>query len=254
MAGWENLSKVQGPARSRDEIISAWKQVYDSYGTCVIYVTGGEPFLYPDFVGIVNGITAYHRVHITSNVSLPLDDFIATVDRCRVELNATYHPQYMELKTFAEQVRRLQDAGFRCGACYLAHPAQLREMLNYRRYLKTRGIDLGITEFCGTHAGREYPGAYSADERAFLSYVTRWNSSADDAQFLCRNTERMAPADATEVPCSAGVLFADINLDGTVRPCSASPACLGNLYQRTLVLLEQPQICTTAHCRNSLAV
>ena len=117
-------------ARSPGEIEEAWKKVFDAYGRCFIRITGGEPFLYPYFAEIISRITKFHKVHVTSNLSQGLDDFVSKTDPRSVEMNSTFHPSRAGYGDFANQVLKLRRAGFKCEACYLAHPSQLREMGN----------------------------------------------------------------------------------------------------------------------------
>jgi MoaA/NifB/PqqE/SkfB family radical SAM enzyme len=257
-AGWENLERLQGPPRTPDEIENAWKKVSAAYGTCGIYITGGEPFLYPGFVDIIVKIARYHRIHVTTNLSLPLDAFLEKADPQRVELNATFHPRHMELELFSRQLLSLHAAGFACGACYLAHPSQLREMLHYKRFLKEAGRELAITEFCGRYEAREFPAGYTPDEKSFIAYVDQWDSSHDDVRALGKWTRYSPTVENTCPPaegsdntfCRAGFDCADVSLDGTVRPCSLSPLRLGNLFEGSITLLEQSHACAMmADCR-----
>jgi len=236
--GWKDAERQQGPFRSPEEIGRAWKTFHDVYGRCTVYITGGEPFLYPRFNEVVSAVAACHRVHITSNLSQPLELFIAGIDRGKVELNATFHPRFMELETFVRQVLLLRSSGFTCGTCYLAHPSQLREMLPYRWYMKKAGIDLAITPFRGSHEGIEYPSGYTSEEAAFLSYVEQWSPAWDDEQSLAhwlrlRQMNRGQGDNAfngINDKGTGGDLFAEIAFDGSVRFLNAPSAYLGNLF------------------------
>jgi len=83
--GWENLKAKQGRDRTPEEIEEAWKYIFDKYGSCYISITGGEPFLYPEFTEIIFRILKYHKLHITTNLSMPLEDFIQKISPEKVE-------------------------------------------------------------------------------------------------------------------------------------------------------------------------
>lgn len=178
--GWENLQRCQGKLRTAEECCRAWEAVHAAQGRCRIQLAGGEPFLEPGFINMMAGVSRLHAMHITTSLSQPVDRFIASVDPRQIEINATYHPRYADIVVFAERVEQLRGAGFSCGACYLAHPLQMREMLNYKKFLLARGIPLAIAAFRGMHEGKKYPEAYTPQERQWYRRVVCWYSAKDD--------------------------------------------------------------------------
>jgi len=257
-AGWMNIQKMQGEPKSPDEMESAWENICRSYGNAKIYITGGEPFLYPGFVNILTRIIKYHVVHVTTNLSLPVDEFIRKIPADKVEVNSTYHPLYMSIDEFVRQVIKLKSAGYRCGVCYLAYPAQLKEMINYKRYFKAQGIDMALTAYWGDYKDKEYPRDYNSSEKKYYRFAEDWNSESDEGF-----AERFIKIDKTDnrnsveselskgCTCYAGSRYATISVNGIAKPCGQiNGPILGNLYDKTIKLLNGPYLCEAKFCKS----
>ena len=257
-AGWDNMLKLQGGARTPADIAKAWERVAERYGRSEIFITGGEPFLYPGFSEIASLLGRSHKIHITSNLSQPLDAFIAGNSPDSVELNSTYHPLHADIVEFIDQVLKLKRSGFKCDVCYLAHPLQLREMTGYKKYFHDHGIRMEITLFWGKYNGVDYPSGYSRAERAVLDYACKWPQEKPSAWADAGGQdggERVAFEEretATEgLPCGAGRDYANIGVDGSVRVCGQiETPLLGNIFENNVRLLEHPYLCTSRRCRS----
>ncbi len=254
--GWDNIKKQHGTDRSVDEVCSAWENIYDEHGPIKIYITGGEPFLYPGFADIIYKLSKMHVIHVTTNLSVPLEEFILKNDASKVEINSTFHPLKTDHFKFAGNVIKLRKAGFICNVCYLAHPLQLREMLNYKRYFKGLNIDMALTQFCGKYNGKEYPHAYSIEELKLMDITERWGKDQDDMNMLCEERDSSGSINletnqkSSGACCNAGMDFAVIGVDGSVRPCGQLQGpLLGNIFKYDLKLLELPLNCIESNCR-----
>jgi len=71
-----------------------------------VVLTGGEPFLYPELIKLVNMIDRKQEVRVYSNLTLPVDDFVRYVKR-PVYFMVSYHPGGGSLSAFEDIVRRL---------------------------------------------------------------------------------------------------------------------------------------------------
>jgi MoaA/NifB/PqqE/SkfB family radical SAM enzyme len=261
-AGWENIRKKHGKLKAPDIIEKAWENVCDRYGAVKILITGGEPFLYPKFAEILQRISKYHNIHVTTNLSQPLDDLIKLINPVKVELNSTFHPAHIDIETFSHQIMKLRKSGFTCGVCYLAHPTQLREMLYYKRYFMKQNIDMALTIFWGYYLGKNYPDGYTDEERNYCLKVSKWTSEADEYLLTGNRYENVAADDTDEQlanlkpeitngnQCNAGYKYATIEVSGAVKPCGQSPGPeLGNLYDNNIELCKKPIICKAKYCK-----
>lgn len=240
-----------------ERLQKAWEWVYDTYGSSLIHLTGGEPFAYPDFVDLVAGISRFHRLHITTNLSLPLEQFIARADPEKTALNATFHPLYIAPEIFKNGLLCLRNAGFSCSVCYLAHPCQLREMLHYKRYFLAHGINMTVTPFWGVWNGRVYPQAYTVQECCLIEQETHHMDGCGrkipPGEIVKPDNlpGKIVPEPSGGTLCHAGCTYAAIGQDGVVRRCGQSESgSLGNLYDRTMRLTAVPSPCTAVFCRS----
>jgi MoaA/NifB/PqqE/SkfB family radical SAM enzyme len=253
--GWDELRLKTGQPRSPDVVEKAWQRTAERYGCSHLYIEGGEPFLYPSFYDIVSRISKHHLIHITTNLSQPLDEFVNGVNPEKVACNATYHPQFMDCAVFARQVLRLRQAGFSCDVCYLAHPQQLREMLNFKRYFREREIEMTVIDFWGEYRGKRYPQAYTDEERRYCRYVARWDGGRENAPEQ-PGSASAAPAFSPDPRrslgrnCGAGSDYAVIEVDGTAHPCGqVRDISMGNIFaEGGITLLDAPLRCSAAYC------
>jgi len=264
-AGWENLERLQGGQRTVTEIERAWGWLFEKYGRSRIFITGGEPFLYPGFTEIASLLSRFHELHITSNLSQPLDRFLEKIKPENVELNSTYHPLHADRREFRGQVLKLRKSGFKCDVCYLAHPLQLREMLYYKKYFLASGINMEVTLFSGKYNGVDYPEGYEYTEQSLIRYTREWVSGEPGNKFeaLWKNTEENPVGtlngpdnddkmEETGFICGAGREHANIGVDGRVRVCGQTEIpLLGNIYEHDVRLLERPYVCSKKNCQYS---
>lgn len=239
-----------------ERMIDAWRRIYDTCGSSHIYITGGEPFYFPGFTDVVRVLTTWHRIHITSNVSLPLDEFVSRTDPQKISLNASFHPQHMDLAAFTKQVLRLRNAGFKCAVCYLAHPLQLREMMSYRKYFSGFGIDMDVTRFSGVYDGKQFPHEYSPAQLELIGLVEKRDPVekkhryAEAFQIPSHGSDGSGPDHPLlpdELPCNAGVTYANVNAAGDVKRCGREHASrLGNIFEGTFSFLDEPRPCSSA--------
>ncbi|MFC2061729.1 radical SAM protein [Elusimicrobiota bacterium] len=243
--------------KNLDGIITGWKYVYDCCGACKIYITGGEPFIYPGFVDIVEGLAKFHIMHITTNLSVPVDDFIERISPQKVEFNCTFHPMYISPDSFIKQTKKLKLAGFTCGVCYLAHPLQMREMLNYKKIFRKNNIDMALNEFWGNYNGKNYPLEYTEEEKEYYNYVVSWKPDTIEFQGARNGTGNIEQLYNLKPPvtnsrlCKAGYNYAAIDAEGNVKRCGQDPSSvMGNIFEKNLVLLNEPEECSVEYCRS----
>src|SRR3989338_4046204 len=66
---------------SVDEWMHCWEKVYDRYGRCFILITGGEPFMYPNFIELVERLSQVHYpINVSTNASKDLEVFVKKID------------------------------------------------------------------------------------------------------------------------------------------------------------------------------
>lgn len=150
-----------------------------------ITFSGGEPFLHPDFLYIINNLKPELNIDILTNLyptskkyEKTLERFVNEVNPNRIKRDASYasirvsyHPEQMgNGKKIVENVKKLQDIGFSIGIWSVLHPTseQLSAINQMQFRCKDAGIDFRLKEFTGKYKGRLY-GNYSKYPGAVLS-------------------------------------------------------------------------------------
>ena len=168
----------------------------------LIYMSGGEPFFYPNFIELCKGLTKRHMISINTNLSHnKVYEFADTIDPQRVRcLHISVHIEELQklglVDEFIKKYRYLQEKGFYVFASYVMYPAFLQRFDRDYAYFKEQGIILRPKLFRGPYTkwqlpwqkgplrkvnlllervlARHYPQDFSAQEKAqLLAYMDR---------------------------------------------------------------------------------
>jgi len=185
-----------------------------------IHMSGGEPFLYPQYVELAKALTRNHYLSINTNLSTPnVHDFAATVPPEHVHvINASMHVEELEkiprgVRSFMERLLHLQVRGFNVRLMYITYPPFLLRMEKDLQHVQSLGVrEIRIKVFRGWHDEKHYPRDYTVEETALIK---RWPMS-DYSGDLTR---------CSTVPMRYGNLFEEsYRFDKKPRPCPA-PFC-----------------------------
>jgi len=222
--------------------------------TLLIHLSGGEPFLYPNFIDLCQKLTEKLHIAIDSNLTLNnVYDFANKINPERVNfISASLHIDERDRiggrDEFIKKINYLQDRGFKVYATQVMHPIVLEDFEKIFDYFNDRGGVVLPKSFNGKYEKQIYPQSYSEDEKnKILYYIDQANqnpsvSLKDDKDFLTGNLSFKGS------PCSAGRKLIVIDYDGTIRRCFDGREILGNIFQNKLHLLTQDQICTSPIC------
>lgn len=94
-----------------------WAEFINKTGKNVIF-TGGEPFLYPDMVKLLNAISPAIKVKIYSNFSADMQDYIKNCQH-QVTFFGTYHPASGPVEKFIKTITALRAAGKFAGSIHM---------------------------------------------------------------------------------------------------------------------------------------
>jgi len=226
---------------STKEWIKRWNYVYDRYGAVHIEITGGEPFIYNDFVYLLKGISRFHTVRVTTNLSIDIDNIISEINPERVKVISSFHPTFAKLDIFLKKVLVLKEGGYGDTVIYVAYPPQFNLIDAYRKRFEDSGIIFSVTPFCGIYKGLNYPGAYSDHEKEVLG------------QCMGEDKERLKYTLNSEIPkgklCRAGQLSVLLFEDGKIARCGPLKARpFTNLFDEDFKFLKEPEPCESDFC------
>jgi MoaA/NifB/PqqE/SkfB family radical SAM enzyme len=204
-------------------------------------LTGGEPFLYPEFVELCKTITQAYRISIDTNLSMPslVKEFSEAIDPRKVDyVYASTHVLERErrngLDDFLDNVLLLRNKDFKIIVNYVFHPLVFDRFEGDYELFKSKGIRLEPKALKGEYEGKVYPKAYSSREKRLL---LKHNPMAD----------RAAPFVSKGLKCNAGKRFALLKMDGTVVRCTADKTELGSIF-RGLHLNQSAEPCSVSVC------
>ena len=221
---------------------------FDNTGkTWRIHMSGGEPFLYPQYVELAKALSRNHYLSINTNLSTPnVHDFAATVPAERVHaVNATMHVAELEkrergVRDFMERLLHLQVRGFNVRLMYITYPPLLLRMEKDLEYVRSLGAkDLRIKVFRGWHDGKHYPRDYTVEE---IALMRRWPMSDYELAIL-RGKDRFYGR-----LCTAGQNAFDMSISGDLTRCSTIPMRHGNLFEESCRFDKKPRPCPAPFC------
>lgn len=124
---------LTGEFREKDAKIH-WKDWVNAFnrlpGNALIDISGGEPFIYPNILDIIEGIDERHKIAITTNLTLSIEDlenFIKRIHPRKIsQITCSLHLCNKEWNTlFIRKLDRLFDAQFMTQVNFVAYPSQL---------------------------------------------------------------------------------------------------------------------------------
>ena len=214
----------------------------------LVLITGGEPFIYPNFVDVCKGLTAQHHLQITSNLSAPeVYAFADTVPPEKVFLlSASYHFTHRKelnlIDDFINKCLYLKEKGFAVLVNYIALPETLNRMEEDLLMFEKLGIEVFALMLRGKYKGKIYPEAYTQEA---LDLIYRF--------VLDKETESCAAFGELNFYghyCEAGQNYFFMNQYGDVSRCTTLHKKMGNLFENNFVPYPKPRVCTATHCND----
>ena len=248
---WEEVER-RNDYRPAKEWVAGWKRILARYGYTRILITGGEPFIYPDFIGLLKEISPDFSIGFDTNLSCSkglLEDFVKNTQAKNISLGLSFHPRFAEFDAFLEKALFLQDNGFKVCVQYVSYPEALEAMQDYRAKFMEKGLYFIPLPFRGVYQGLDYPASFSARERKLI-----YGAAESLAQEHKDKVDKLLNQVSTKQKlCRAGQVYARIDVDGAVYRCgryvsSALSRTLGNFFDENFKLLNEPALCEQEVC------
>jgi len=237
-----NLNSQRGHGVDMD--ISAFRKnkvVWDS-----ILLSGGEPFIYPDFVELCKKLSGFAHIEINTNCSTSnVFDFADNVDPKLVdEFHISFHiGQRSKDKwlSLVDKIVYLRDRGFPVIVSEVVHPRLIESYKKAFVFFKEKGICIVPKVFEGFHGFRVYPSMYRWDDRdLFYDYNKRCNVRTSPLIYGFLDWKGRL--------CDAGYSFMQIQYNGDAFRCQADRTYLGNLYKGDIEVFDKPRVCSMPLC------
>jgi MoaA/NifB/PqqE/SkfB family radical SAM enzyme len=238
---WEVQRIVKGelepdPFRPAEEWTAAWNRLLPG----MLDITGGEPFLQPNFLEMLEGFDDRIRVAITTNLSRDMTEFVQRISPEKVvSMTLSLHPtQKLNFDHFLGRALMLKNRGFNLTVNYVTWPEQLWLIPKYKDIIESEGLRFHVDPYAPTP---HYPYEFSEAEKTFLrQYV------GED-----RASHWFGEVDKAPVKCSGGFEHINVMPGGEAYRCIGDKVwnkpSFGNIFDPEFALNEDWTRCADYH-------
>lgn len=260
---------------------------FDGTGlTCLINISGGEPFFTPNFLRLCKNLTRRHIISINTNLShKDVFHFAELIHPKRVKyISCSLHMQERErlglVQDFIEKYKFLESKGFLIFAPYVMYPPLINRFSKDYAYFKSKGIILRPKVFRGDYSKsklinlrifkrikpifrRIYPNSYTRKQKEkILSYIAQ--SERDGNFHIFHETSDVREGRILDLSldrffinglpsfrgkyCLTGKSYVRMTPTGDVYRCQGSNLFLGNLFKEKINLFDRATECTQDVC------
>jgi MoaA/NifB/PqqE/SkfB family radical SAM enzyme len=242
----KSLSAKDAVDISLDKIKEISSAMYKKYSSCHIRFSGGEPFVYPNFIQMLQILSEYHGLEVSTNLSWEVNDLIGKLPPENLVISSSFHSEFVNFHEFLKKVLILKENKFKISVTFVAYPPFLQQIDYYKEILEKHGIQFIIQPFRGKVGIKDYPDSYTeADREVLKKYVDTSLHKGANQKLLDHSG---AEEKKTKI-CRMGQMYARIDCSGDVfRCCSSESQKLGNILNNGLELLEDPADCQIKAC------
>lgn len=256
-----------------ENIIDSWKKIYDKYGSSRIRLDGGEPSIYPNFFEIIKELSKIHRLQMNTNLSFDVNKFCENTNPETIRVDASLHCEYTKLETFVEKLNVLKQKGYKLTVSYVGYPDFLENIPLAKKTIEAMHIPFFVHPYSGFYEDRQYPQSYTEQDKKFIydiDYESKieltWRQErkskyrdkkdiAKDRKWSKEEIENFQQNKQKQFEekiksgkykiCEMGQMYARIYPNGNTYRCCSSDGntYLGNLFDKSIKLLEEPEKC-----------
>lgn len=213
-----------------------WDRIGERHGSCHIYVSGGEPSVYPGFAELMRRLVGRHTIEICTNLSWDVEPLIAAIPPGRMRIAPTFHPSFADFEEFLRKAVRVKDYLPDGQVYYVAHPGQIREMPERGRRLQEHGISLIPLPLRGDGYVLN-----SEEEKRIVEDLSPYRGEKIKYQL-----QELSPKGRL---CRAGQRYAVVRADGRVDRCSQYQGGeVGSILDDDFRLFPEPRPCGRDYC------
>lgn len=233
--------------------------------TWLFHFTGGEPFLFPNFIELCRILTRDHYISINSNLSLP--NSLQLIDRVNAEAVDYIHcgvhledrTKHEGLSTLLQRLKMFADSGFAIFASLVMTPDAFGHFEQLNHSFQQIGVPLIPKALRGVFRQQHFPTNYTPEQvDKFIAY------SENAARELAENKSSAFRKSPTVDPtvdrhfldgfpsfsgtsCSAGKNFVRIDPDGRIYRCGKNTQ-IGDIHKNEINLFLEPRPCDDKAC------
>ena len=202
-----------------------WIEAWNKISPDVIDITGGEPFMQPDFVNLVDNLPG--KIGVTTNLTYP-PDFPENVHWVTCSLHPSQRT--FDFNTFIKRVTAVRDMGIDTTVNFVAYPQQMELIPNYKALFEGLRVKFHVDPY---RCDGFY---YDKNQKEFLKQYVK-----EDRSHYLSEDERY------DVDCSAGINHLVVMDDGGAYKCLIDyfegRAPFGNILE-DFEMLKEPCRCS----------
>jgi MoaA/NifB/PqqE/SkfB family radical SAM enzyme len=192
---------VVGKSQERTGV--EWLSAFDRLPPFVLYIAGGEPFVYADLAIVVNEFPAKHQLMgIVTNLSQP--GSVYRKIKKSIHLNASFHREHTNDEEFIAKIRELRDQ-FHINVNIVATPENLPLLRKISDEFSPYGIPLHVDPYIDL--GFQYTEDQLKSLKPFLAPDRKHDNELDFTDFSPKR-------------CSAGRNYINVAPDGGAYTCN----------------------------------
>jgi molybdenum cofactor biosynthesis enzyme MoaA len=219
-----------------------WIDTWNKYAPNKLVVTGGEPFLIPNMIDVLNGLTHIHEISVCTNLTHDVSHIVRSLKpRKCIWLTTACHPTQCNIDSFFDNIDKVCDKGFRTTVVFVAHPRQLHHLSTIRHKCSERNVELFVTPCIDPY----HQVTHTPAEQQRVESITRPRKH----HFINR-----IPHEKVKV-CSGGYDYMCVLPNGDTFRCASPTVCIhdqdaiGNILEDDNVLLDAPgYVCKHGMC------
>lgn len=214
-----------------------WEHIFQLYGKCHIFVSGGEPATYPGFFDLVRMLSYRHLPELCTNLSWDIKKLIPEISPEMLRVAPTFHPTFANFEIFFDKVKEIKDYLPDEQIYYVAYPGQIAEMPQRSEQLKKVGIKLIPLPLRGSGYMIN-----SEEEKDIIKQVSPYEGS----EKIDYQLQNISPKGKR---CRAGKDYAVIRVNGNVDRCSQyETGEVGKITEKGFSLFSDSLPCEKDYC------
>ncbi len=228
----------------------------------LICMSGGEPFLHPNFVELCRRLTKKHHISINTNLSLNIDEFCKKIDPKKVEfihcaLHLAERKKLNLVGDFIKKIKELEKSGFNVYVTQVMTPEAIKNFRKIFNFFLKEGIIIMPKIMRGVYRLRKYPFGYTKKQKAIINHYIYIIKKLDKKSKIKK--EHIDPSFLDKKfmfnyvswkgkTCLAGKSCFLIKQDGSGYRCPDINSYLGNIYKNSFVPLKNSIKCNSELC------
>ena len=212
-----------------------------------IFITGGEPFLYRNFVELCQALTQKHMITVSTNFSTSnVKHFASAINPEQVySICASLHIEERlkkknGLTEYIKNVKLFQSRGFQVRVVYVVFPKLFPRLEKDIAMLQNEGVELvDLKVFSGYYNLKNYPASYTKDE---CQLIKKYILDTDEIDLINKKYSFFGKK------CRSGIDYFMMDNVGNIRRCVTSTQICGNFFSDSFQIDTIARPCVFQRC------